>query len=101
MEYASAAEYLVDKGDFDIVFLDIEMKAKETDLDGMLLAKNIRGMNGMHQPIIIFVTGFERYVYDAFDVGAFHYLLKPVEESKFAEVFKRAIFLYVERMNVK
>ena len=40
--------------------------------------------------IIIFVTGYEKYVYDAFDVGAFQYLVKPVDEQKFAEVFGRA-----------
>ncbi|GFH92458.1 hypothetical protein IMSAGC002_03729 [Lachnospiraceae bacterium] len=29
-------------------------------------------------------------MYDAFDVGAFQYLVKPVDEQKFAEVFGRA-----------
>ncbi len=29
-------------------------------------------------------------VYDTFDVGAFQYLVKPVGERKFAEVFGRA-----------
>ena len=41
-------------------------------------------------PVIVFVTGYERYVFDAFDVGAFQYLLKPVDEEKFAQVFARA-----------
>ena len=41
--------------------------------------------------MIVFVTGYERYVFDAFDVGAFHYLLKPVDEEKFARVFARAV----------
>ena len=45
----------------------------------------------MTQPVIIFVTGYERYVFDAFDVGAFQYLLKPVDEEKFAQVFARAV----------
>ena len=30
------------------------------------------------------------YVFEAFDVSAFHYLLKPVEEKKFMEVLGRA-----------
>ena len=30
-------------------------------------------------------------MFDAFDVGAFHYLLKPVDEEKFARVFARAV----------
>lgn len=30
------------------------------------------------------------YVFKAFDVAAFHYLLKPIEEDKFHEVFQWA-----------
>ena len=87
MEYASAEEYLADGREHDLIFLDIEMG----DSDGMGLARHIRGMDACRQPIIIFVTGYEKYVYDAFDVGAFQYLVKPVDEQKFAEVFSRAV----------
>ena len=90
MEYASAGEYLADSREHDLVFLDIEMGGSGTDMDGMGLARHIRGMEAQKQPIIIFVTGYEKYVYDAFDVGAFQYLVKPVDEQKFAEVFGRA-----------
>ena len=38
----------------------------------------------------MFVTGHPEYVSDAFDVGAFQYLLKPIDERRFAEVFARA-----------
>ena len=91
MEYASADEYLADGREHDLVFLDIEMGDSGTDMDGMGLARHIRGMEACRQPIIIFVTGYEKYVYDAFDVGAFQYLVKPVDEKKFAEVFSRAV----------
>ncbi len=91
MEYASADEYLSDGREHDLIFLDIEMGVSETGLDGMGLARHIRGMDACRQPIIIFVTGYEKYVYDAFDVGAFQYLVKPVDEQKFAEVFSRAV----------
>lgn len=91
MEYASADEYLEDGREHDLIFLDIEMGGSETGLDGMGLARHIRGMDACRQPIIIFVTGYEKYVYDAFDVGAFQYLVKPVDEQKFAEVFSRAV----------
>lgn len=60
-------------------------------LDGIGLARHIRGMETQKQPVIIFVTGYEKYVYDAFDIGAFQYLVKPVDEQKFAEVFGRAV----------
>ncbi len=91
VEYASAGEYLADGKEHDLVFLDIEMGGSGAELDGMGLARHIRGMDVCRQPIIIFVTGYEKYVYDAFDVGAFQYLVKPVDEQKFAEVFGRAV----------
>ena len=50
----------------------------------MALAWKIREQTSGTQPVIIFVTGYDRYVFDAFDVGAFQYLLKPVYEEKFA-----------------
>ncbi len=90
-EYASADAYMSDNREHDIVFLDIEMDGSGTDPDGMELARHIRGIKMQKQPIIIFVTGYEKYVYDAFDVGAFQYLVKPVDEQKFAEVFGRAV----------
>lgn len=89
-EYASADEYLSGGMEHDLLFLDIEMKGAASGMDGMSMAKQIRNMELDRQPVIIFVTGYEEYVYDAFDVGAFQYLLKPINEQKFAEVFNRA-----------
>ena len=88
VEYASASDCLADHRGIDLLFLDIELNA--TGPDGMALARQIREQSAVTQPVIIFVTGYERYVFDAFDVGAFHYLLKPVDEEKFARVFARA-----------
>ena len=82
-EYVSADEYLLVQTEYDLLFLDIE-------LDGMELARRIRGREMERKPVIIFVTGCEKYVYDAFDVGTFQYLLKPVDEQRFAEFFGRA-----------
>ncbi len=89
-EYATAGDYFADGVEHDILFLDIELEGPGQDMDGMEMARQIRGMEDTKQPIIIFITGYEKYVYDAFDVGAFQYLLKPVDEQKFAEVFRRA-----------
>lgn len=89
-EYASADEYLSSGMEHDLLFLDIELKGSTSGMDGMGLARQIRGMEQIRQPVIIFVTGYEKYVYDAFDVDAFQYLVKPVNEQKFAEVFSRA-----------
>lgn len=89
-EYASADEYLSGGMGHDLLFLDIELKGSASGMDGMGMARQIRGMGEIKQPVIIFVTGYEKYVYDAFDVDAFQYLVKPVNEQKFAEVFSRA-----------
>ena len=89
-EYASADAYLLDGKEHDLIFLDIEMGGFGAGLDGMGLARHIRGMETQKQPIIIFVTGYEKYVYYKFDIRTFQYLVKPVDEQKFAEVFGRA-----------
>lgn len=80
---------------FDIVFLDIQMEGR----NGIETAKELRKCFGPSsgspmqygEPVLIFITGLREYVFDAFDVSAFHYLIKPVEEQKFTEVFQRAI----------
>ena len=41
--------------------------------------------------VLIFVTAVEEYVFQAFDVAAFHYLVKPFSDEKFEEVVKRAV----------
>ena len=91
VEYASAGDCLADTQEIDHLFLDIELNTDRSGLDGMALARKIREQVTEIQPVIIFVTGYERYVFDAFDVGAFQYLLKPVDEEKFAQVFARAV----------
>ena len=84
-EFSSGTELLEGAGSFDIIFLDIGMDG----LDGMQTAKKLR-QNGC-RAAIIFVTAFEDRVFDAFDVGAFNFLVKPVSTQKFAEVLKKAI----------
>ncbi len=88
MEYQSGEKLLHAGVDFDIYFLDIEMDT----VSGMELARHIREREetGRKRSIIIFVTGYREYMGEAFDVNAFHYLLKPLDEKKFAEVFARA-----------
>lgn len=88
--YAAAEELLAAKEQFDIVFLDIKMEG----LNGIEAAKKLRERNSygiQEETVLIFVTGAREYVFEAFDVTAFHYLLKPPEEKKLIEVFDRAV----------
>lgn len=83
--FASGQELLESKLHFDIIFLDIQMEG----INGIDAAKILRERG--EETILIFITGLKEYVFDVFDVSAFHYLLKPVEETKFGEVFGRAL----------
>ncbi len=87
-EFSSGTELLDFPNQFDILFLDIDLKE---NISGIELAKNIRNQDTEHQPIIIFVSGHKEYVFDAFDVDAFHYLLKPIDDEKFIKVFTKAL----------
>lgn len=91
VEYASAKDCLADQREMDLLLLDIELNPGSLGAGGMKLAQKIRERALSVQPVIIFVTGYEQYVFDAFDVGAFQYLMKPVDEKKFAQVFARAV----------
>lgn len=85
--YESGEELLAsDKlTDIDILFLDIQMEGR----NGMDTARALRKNN--EDVILIFVTALEEYVFQAFDVGAFHYLVKPFTDEKFREVLRKAV----------
>ena len=88
--FENGEEMLEAQEDFDISFLDVEMK----EVSGMEVARHIRQeqeKKGIAKSIIIFVTGFQKYMNEAFDVSAFHYLLKPLDEEKFRAVLGRAL----------
>lgn len=97
-EYASAGDCLADFQKIDLFFLDISLDPENCAPNGIILAKELRERKPETLPVIIFVTGYDRYVFDAFDVNAFQYLLKPIDEQKFTEVFARAV-KYIETLN--
>ena len=81
----AAGEELLAAGDVpDMVFLDVRMPG----MNGIETARSLRKRR--EEIILIFLTGLKEYVFDAFDLYAFQYLLKPVDEKKFAEVLERA-----------
>ncbi|MBB2181824.1 response regulator transcription factor [Lachnospiraceae bacterium MD1] len=82
--YETGEELLAEGKKLDVVFLDIQMEG----MNGIDTARALR--EKQEDMVVIFITGVKEYVFEAFDVSAFHYLLKPVEEKKFSEVFERA-----------
>ena len=83
--YFSGEELLRAGKGYDIVLLDIQMDG----MNGIDTARALRQKTD--DTVLIFVTGVKEYVFDAFDVGAFHYLIKPLEEMKFYSVYDRAV----------
>ena len=83
--YSSGEELLMVNKRYDIVFLDIQMDG----INGIDTAKALRQKT--EDTVLIFITGIKEYVFDAFDVAAFHYLIKPIEELKFSLVYEKAI----------
>ncbi len=83
--YSSGEELLLSEGYPDIVLLDIQMIGK----NGMETAREFR--KNHKNTILIFITAFEEYVFQAFDVGAFHYLVKPFDDVKFEEILRNAV----------
>ena len=83
--FSSGEELLAAAKPFDIIFLDIQMYGK----NGNEASKEVRDKNA--DTVLIFITGIKEYVFEALDIYAFHYLLKPVTEQKFTEVFEQAL----------
>ncbi len=85
LKYKNGEKLLEDTIESDIVFLDIQMDG----MDGIETAKCLRKRN--KKIILIFLTAWEEYVFQAFDVEAFHYLIKPLRKEKFYQVLEAAI----------
>ena len=84
-KYLSGEKLIASGSKPDVLFLDIQMPG----MDGMETAKMLRQDN--EDMILIFVTAAEEYVFQAFDVGAFHYLVKPFSDEKLKEVVTKAV----------
>ena len=70
---------------FDVIFLDIQMEQP----DGMETAKLLR-RRGDHS-LLVFVTVLKELVFDAFQVEAYDYLLKPLDRARFKQTMERVL----------
>jgi DNA-binding LytR/AlgR family response regulator len=89
--YGTGEELLAETGQPDLLFLDIQMPG----MDGMDTARALRKKD--QDTILIFVTAIEEYVFQAFDVGAFHYIVKPFCDEKLETVLQKAVSQYLEK----
>lgn len=69
--YGTGEDLLKADSVYDIIFLDIQMDG----MNGIDTARALR--QKADNTVLIFITGVKEYVFDAFDVAAFHYLMLP------------------------
>ena len=67
----------------DLIFLDVQMPG----LDGLAVSRLLKAARA---PLIIFVTAYDQYAVQAFQVRALDYLLKPFDQERLMESLQRA-----------
>lgn len=73
------------KNHFNIILLDVDMPGYSgLEIGSLLRQKDI-------DTILIFITNYPQYAIDAYDCNAYHYLLKPIDKTKFDSVINKAI----------
>ena len=78
-------------GQIDILFLDIQMDG----MDGLETARKLRA--GKFRGFLIFITVLKEMVFQSFEVQAYDYLVKPVDEKQFEKTMER---LFASMQNV-
>lgn len=69
---------------YDLIYMDIEMKGE----DGIAAAGNIRRTD--ENVLLIFVSGYEKYLMNLFKLDVFTFVKKPVEPEAFRKIFLEA-----------
>ena len=86
--FADGNELLKDKGQKDIVFLDIEMSGA----NGIYVGEKLKEANA--NVIIIVVTAYSEYLDDAMRFQVFRYLSKPLDRQRLLRNMKDAVAQY-------
>ncbi len=88
--FLSGEDLLNYDGQIDILFLDIQMKG----MDGLETARKLRA--DKFRGFLIFITVLKEMVFQSFEVQAYDYLVKPVDEKQFGKTMER---LYTSMQN--
>ena len=88
--FSGGEELLSYNGQIDILFLDIQMK----DIDGMETARKLRA--DKFRGFLVFITVLKEMVFQSFEVQAYDYLVKPVDDKQFEKTMER---LYASMQN--
>ncbi|TMN86658.1 DNA-binding response regulator [Pseudoalteromonas phenolica] len=70
--------------DIDLLFLDIQMPG----MNGFEVAKSLSQKAGP-MPAVVFVTAFDQYAVQAFEIHALDYILKPVDDNRLEQAVEK------------
>lgn len=84
-QYVRGEQLLSSRQNYDIVLLDIKMNG----MNGMEAAKKLRDQENNCN--LIFITALKEYVFEAFEVSAVNYLIKPIDDEKLFSTLDRII----------
>lgn len=79
-ENADDAKILIETEMPDLIFLDIQMPEKS----GFDLLESLDNV-----PAVLFITAYDQYAIQAFEVSALDYLMKPIREERFAKAIQK------------
>ncbi|HBT39792.1 MAG: Two component transcriptional regulator, LytTR family [Thermotoga sp. 50_1627] len=82
--FASSREFLKHVSKIDVAFIDIKLPSES----GVNIARRLKKVG------IVFVTAYEEYAAQAFEIGAIDYLVKPVREERFQLCVERILQAY-------
>lgn len=77
----SEAMSMMSSGQFDLVFLDINMPI----INGLELLHNVS-----RRPSVIITTAYENFAFEAYQLDALDYLLKPISLPRFLKAIEKA-----------
>ena len=83
--FSSGRALLESGGGYDVIFLDIQMERP----DGLETAELLRRRG--ERGLLVFVTILKECVFDAFQVEAYDYLLKPLDGNRFRQTMDRVL----------
>lgn len=84
---------------YDVIFMDIQLQPDvPSAITGMDIAKKLR-LSGFDNDII-FITSYQEYVFEGYNVNAFNFLLKPIQTDKLYPVLNSLIEKYSDKQYV-
>jgi len=75
----------IKENNIDLIFLDINM----TTQNGIDIVKSIHLLNFEIVPHIVFVTAYDQYAIEAYNLNVIDYILKPINEKRFNQCIEK------------